>query len=144
MEPLQTLPGAGGSFSGQNSPTLGDKVRFLSCPATYSCAPGQLVARETHMSWIFLAGDRVYKLKKPVRFPYLDFSTLDRRAAACRAEYLLNRRLAPDIYLDVVPLTISRSGLAIAGARTSASNANARVLKYPNRRSSTPATSIDR
>jgi aminoglycoside phosphotransferase family enzyme len=115
MEPLQTLPGAGGSFSGQNSPTLGDKVRFLSCPATYSCAPGQLVARETHMSWIFLAGDRVYKLKKPVRFRYLDFSTLDRRAAACRAEYLLNRRLAPDVYLDVVPLTLSKSGLAISG-----------------------------
>jgi aminoglycoside phosphotransferase family enzyme len=67
------------------------------------------------MSWVFMAGERVYKLKKPVRFAYLDFSTQDRRAAACRAEYLLNRRLAPDIYLDVVPLTISPSGLAIAG-----------------------------
>jgi aminoglycoside phosphotransferase family enzyme len=67
------------------------------------------------MSWVFMAGDRVYKLKKPVRFAYLDFSTLDRRAAACRAEYLLNRRLASDIYLGVVPLTISPSGLAIAG-----------------------------
>ncbi len=88
---------------------------FFSCPATYSCAPGQVVARETHMSWVFMAGDRVYKLKKPVRFAYLDFSTLDRRAAACRAEYLLNRRLAPDVYLGVVPLTISTSGLAISG-----------------------------
>jgi len=67
------------------------------------------------MSWVFMAGDRVYKLKKPVRFAYLDFSTLDRRAAACRAEYQLNRRLAPDIYLGVVPLTLSTSGLAIAG-----------------------------
>ncbi len=67
------------------------------------------------MSWVFMAGDRVYKLKKPVRFAYLDFSTLDRRAAACRAEYQLNRRLAPDIYLDVVPLTIAQSGLAIDG-----------------------------
>ena len=67
------------------------------------------------MSWVFMAGERVYKLKKPVRFAYLDFSTLARREAACRAEYLLNRRLAPDIYLDVVPLTISSSGLAIAG-----------------------------
>jgi aminoglycoside phosphotransferase family enzyme len=115
MEPLQILPEAGRSFSGQNAPTLGDKVRFLSCPATYSCAPGQVVARETHMSWVFMVGERVYKLKKPVRFPYLDFSTADRRAAACRAEYLLNRRLAPNIYLDVVPLTISPSGLAIDG-----------------------------
>jgi aminoglycoside phosphotransferase family enzyme len=115
MEPLQMLPEAGRSFSGQDPPTLGDKVWFLGCPATYSCAPGQVVARETHMSWVFMAGDRVYKLKKPVRFAYLDFSTLDRREAACRAEFLLNRRLAPDIYLAVVPLTISSSGLAISG-----------------------------
>ncbi len=67
------------------------------------------------MSWVFMAGDRVYKLKKPVRFAYLDFSTLDRREAACRAEDLLNRRLAPDVYLGVVPLTLSTSGLAISG-----------------------------
>ena len=67
------------------------------------------------MSWVFMAGDRVYKLKKPVRFAYLDFSTLDRRAGACRAEDLLNRRLAPDVYLGVVPLTLSTSGLAISG-----------------------------
>ena len=67
------------------------------------------------MSWVFMAGERVYKLKKPVRFAYLDFSTLGRREAACRAEYLLNRRLAPDVYLGVVPLTNSSSGLAIAG-----------------------------
>ncbi len=63
-----------------DAPTLGDKVRFLSNPAAYSCVPGQVIARETHMSWVFMAGDRVYKLKKPVRFAYLDFSTLDRRA----------------------------------------------------------------
>jgi len=68
------------------------------------------------MSEVFLADDRVYKLKKPVRFPYLDFSSLARREAACRAELRLNRRLAPDIYRDVVPLTQSASGLAIGGA----------------------------
>jgi aminoglycoside phosphotransferase family enzyme len=115
MEPLQTLPGAGKSFSGPDAPTLDDKVRFLGCPATYSCASRQVVVRETHMSWVFMAGERVYKLKKPVRFAYLDFSTMDRRAAACRAEYLLKRRLAPDVYLDVVPHTLSTSGLAISG-----------------------------
>src|SRR5674476_235298 len=70
---------------------------------------------KTQDMWVFMAGERVYKLKKPVRFAYLDFSTLGRREAAYRAEFLLNRRLAPDIYLDVVPLTISSSGLAIAG-----------------------------
>lgn len=115
MDPLQTVSEAGGAVSGRNAPTLDDKVRFLGSPGTYSGTSGQVVARETHMSWVFMAGERVYKLKKPVRFAYLDFSTLDRREAACRAEYLLNRRLAPDIYLDVVPLTIAPSGLAIAG-----------------------------
>src|ERR1035441_10261710 len=98
MEPLQTLLEAGRSVSGQNAPTLGDKVRFLGCPAAYSCAPGQVVARETHMSWVFMAGERVYKLKKPVRFAYLDFSTLDRRAAARPAEYILNTRAGPPRY----------------------------------------------
>jgi uncharacterized protein len=67
------------------------------------------------MSQVFLAGDRVYKLKKPVRFPYLDFSTLARRELACRAELALNRRLAPDVYLDVVPLMLSQQDLAIGG-----------------------------
>jgi aminoglycoside phosphotransferase family enzyme len=110
---LQTPP-----WTGQADPeaaTLGDKVRFLSDPAAYVPVPEQVVTRETHMSWVFMAGDRVYKLKKPVRFAYLDFSTLDRREAACRAEDLLNRRLAPDVYLGVVPLTLSAAGLAISG-----------------------------
>ncbi|HTT46670.1 MAG TPA: hypothetical protein VMG39_01585 [Pseudolabrys sp.] len=68
------------------------------------------------MSWVFLVGDRVYKLKKPVRFPYLDFSSLARREAACRAELRLNRALAPNIYLDVLPLVDTGKGLAIGGA----------------------------
>jgi aminoglycoside phosphotransferase family enzyme len=68
------------------------------------------------MSWVFLAGDKVYKMKKPVHFPYLDFSTLARREAACRAELRLNRRLAPDVYLDVAPLTGTARRLAIGGS----------------------------
>ena len=88
---------------GGAGPTLDAKVRFLSRPDAYRPAPGKVGRRETHMSWVFLAGDRVYKLKKPVRFPYLDFSSLARREAACRAELRLNRALAPDIYLDVLP-----------------------------------------
>lgn len=94
---------------------LEDKVAFLS---ELRHLPGKarfVEARETHMSWVFLTEDRVYKLKKPVRFPYLDFSTLERRAAACRAEYALNRRLAPDVYLAVAPLTSSSKGLALDG-----------------------------
>src|SRR5450631_1598866 len=67
-------------------PSLADKVAFLSRPDSYG-EPARMVSRrETHMSWVFLVGDHVFKLKKPVRFAYLDFSTLVRREAACRAE----------------------------------------------------------
>jgi uncharacterized protein len=82
---------------------LAQKVAFLSRPDTYGV--DAVACRETHMSRVFLAGERAYKLKKPVRFAYLDFSSLARREAACRAELRLNRRLAPDVYLGVEPLT---------------------------------------
>lgn len=97
----------------RTEPSLAEKVAFLRRRDVYPHRPAEVVSRETHMSWVFLAGDRVYKLKKPVRFPYLDFSSLAQREAACRAELRLNRRLAPDIYLDVVPLVRLPSGLAI-------------------------------
>jgi aminoglycoside phosphotransferase family enzyme len=99
-------------------PTLAEKVGFLSRPDAYPRPAADVSRRETHMSWVFLAGDRAYKLKKPVRFPYLDFSTLARREAACRAELMLNRRLAPDVYLDVVPLRLLPRGLSIDGEGT--------------------------
>jgi aminoglycoside phosphotransferase family enzyme len=103
---------------GAGGPTLADKVAFLSRPDAYPHPVGEVILRETHMSWVFLAGDRVYKLKKPVRFPYLDFSTLERREAACRAEISLNRRLASDVYIGIAPLTASADRLAIGGAGT--------------------------
>jgi aminoglycoside phosphotransferase family enzyme len=99
-----------------DQPALADKVAFLRRPEAYAHEVGVVVLRETHMSWVFLAGDRVYKLKKPVRFPYLDFSTLERREAAARAEVSLNRRLAPDVYIGVAPLTACAGSLAIDGA----------------------------
>jgi len=99
--------------SGPILPTLADKVAFLSNPATHGGQP--VTCRETHMSYIFLAGDRVYKLKKPVWFPYLDFRTIDRRESMCRTELRLNRRLAPDVYIDVVPLQWSEGCLSIGG-----------------------------
>ena len=92
-----------------------DKSKFLMQGDAYRPPVPEVIRRETHMSEVFLAGDRVYKLKKPVRFPYLDFSTLARREAACRAELELNRRLAPDVYRGVVPLVRAAHGLAIGG-----------------------------
>lgn len=96
--------------------TLEEKVAFLRAPEAYPHrVDAAVTCRETHMSWVFLAGEKVYKLKKPVHFPYLDFSTLQRREVACRAELSVNRRLAADVYEDVVPLVRSVAGLSIGG-----------------------------
>lgn len=97
-------------------PTTADKVRFLSAASAYARAPQEVVVIETHMSFVFLAGDRAYKFKKPVCFPFLDFSTLHAREINCREEVRLNRRLAPDVYLGTVALTLSSDGrLALRG-----------------------------
>ena len=103
---LQAIAGA---------PSLADKIAFLLRGDSYRPPVREVVRHQTHMSEVFLAGGSAYKLKKPVRFPYLDFSTLDRREAACRAELELNRRLAADVYRGVVPLNRSPSGFAIGG-----------------------------
>ena len=60
---------------------------------------------ETHISWVLLTGKYAYKIKKPVNFGFLDFSTLEKRRFFCHEELRLNRRLAADLYLDVVPIT---------------------------------------
>jgi uncharacterized protein len=87
--------------------SLAEKVAFLSDPAAYPGVGGKIEAIETHMSWVFLVGERAFKLKKPVRFAYLDFSTLAERETDSRAELTLNRRLAPDVYLRVAPLVLT-------------------------------------
>jgi aminoglycoside phosphotransferase family enzyme/predicted kinase len=66
--------------------------------------------RETHISWVFLVGERAYKVKKPLVLPFLDYGTAARRRAMCRAEVALNRRLAPDIYLGVRSLVPAAGG----------------------------------
>lgn len=95
---------------------LVDKVRFLSDPSAYSHAASEVRVIETHMSFVFLAGEKVYKLKKPVLFPFLDFSTPQAREAMCREELRLNRRLTVNVYLGVRALTAQPGGdLAIGG-----------------------------
>jgi aminoglycoside phosphotransferase family enzyme/predicted kinase len=71
-------------------------------PGFYAPAPASVELRETHISWVFLAGELAYKVKKPVVFPFLDYGTLERRREMCHEEVRLNRRLAPEIYLRVV------------------------------------------
>jgi hypothetical protein len=68
----------------------------------YPHAPPSVELRETHISWVFLAGDLAYKVKKPLVLPFLDYGTLERRREMCGEEVRLNRRLAPRIYLRVV------------------------------------------
>jgi len=80
------------------------KVAFLRQPQAYPEKPARIETIETHMSWVFLTPQHAYKLKKPVRYDYLDFSTVAARKKNCEEELRLNQRLAPDVYLDVVPL----------------------------------------
>ncbi len=83
---------------------LPERLRFLQQASSYG-APDQLLSCiETHMSWVFLTGQRVFKLKKPVRFSYLDFSSIKAREFYCREEVRLNARLAPGIYLGLAAL----------------------------------------
>ena len=85
-----------------------DKLRLvgaLQAPGPYPHPVGQVELVETHISWVLLAGEFAYKLKKPVRLGFLDFGTLESRRFCCREELRLNRRTAPELYLDVVPIT---------------------------------------
>lgn len=87
---------------------------FLADPATHRLALA--VKRvDTHGAVVFLAGNNVYKVKRAVRYPYMDFSTLAKRKAACEAEIAINREYAPDIYLTAVPITRDKNGLHIGG-----------------------------
>ena len=95
------------------SPSLSAKLHFLRSAGACPGWPHASESVETHMSWVFFAGDRVLKLKKPVRFPFLDFSTLAQREFYCREEVRLNTRLAPDVYLGLLALQTSPAGWAL-------------------------------
>ncbi len=82
-----------------------DAVELLTRPAAWPHPITGMEVVETHASWVFLTGEYAYKVKKPVNFGFLDFSTLERRRHCCEEEVRLNRRLAPDLYLGVVPIT---------------------------------------
>jgi len=88
---------------------------FLANPATHGGAKVQRI--DTHAASVFLAGDRALKVKRAVHFPFLDYSTLDKRKQACAAELSVNAPYAPDIYRRIVPITREAPGrLAIGGA----------------------------
>ncbi|HEY3640086.1 MAG TPA: AAA family ATPase [Xanthobacteraceae bacterium] len=89
-------------------------LALLGDPATHGGRPVKRI--DTHASSVFLAGERVFKIKRAVRFPFLDFSTLEKRKVACEAEIEVNRAFAPQIYRRVVAITREPDGsLALAG-----------------------------
>jgi len=77
--------------------------------------PAELI--ETHISWVILTPEFVYKIKKPLKFSFLDFSTLEKREFYCREELQLNRRLAPSMYLDVLPIKLLNDGIPAIDAK---------------------------
>jgi aminoglycoside phosphotransferase family enzyme/predicted kinase len=94
----------------------GEIVRLMSEPSTYPDPPGSIRVIETHISWVFLTDRNAYKLKKPIRFDFLDFSRPELRQRDCLDELQLNRRLAGDVYISVLPITLDHSGsLSLAG-----------------------------
>jgi aminoglycoside phosphotransferase family enzyme/predicted kinase len=102
-----------------NDPPMHNVQRLLtelSQPAAYPYAVDAVTVQQTHISMVFLAGAYVYKVKKPVQLGFLDFSTLQRRKHFCEEEVRLNRRLAPDVYLGVVPVVECDGRLHFEGA----------------------------
>ncbi len=94
-------------------------IAFLSEPSNYDPPPRSVQRIDTHAAIVFLAGEHVYKIKRAVRLPYLDFSTLEKRHRVCRREVKLNSATAPGLYHGVVPIVRrhdGRLGLDIAGS----------------------------
>jgi len=117
-----------------NVPSSAELVAWLKCPATYAERPAEVECRETHISWVFLAGRSVYKLKKPVRFDFLDYSTPALRREACEAEVRLNRRMAKGVYLAVVPITIEAGGKPALGGKGPAVDWLVKMRRLPAER----------
>lgn len=94
---------------------LPDLIKALKSPAAYPFEVESVEFRQTHISAVFLVGGLVYKVKKPLNLGFLDFSTLERRRHFCEQEVLLNRRLARQVYLDVVPITFHDGQVRVEG-----------------------------
>jgi aminoglycoside phosphotransferase family enzyme/gluconate kinase len=106
----QTNPG-----SGKTDPDIEQEkiVDFLKRPDTFGA--GRIDFIETHISYVFLAGHRAYKMKRALRLPFLDYSTLELRREACEEELRINRAFAPEMYLDVTPVCRDDGGFNLRG-----------------------------
>lgn len=105
--------------SGPNNTTADSSlIELLLRPDAYPHPVSEVELIETHISWVLLTGDYVYKIKKPLDLGFLDFHTLERRHFFCNEEIRLNKPWAPEIYIDVVPVTLSGGAAQISGSGT--------------------------
>ena len=97
------------------SARLPDPLTGLLQPRAYPHPVDAVTLVETHISWILLAGDFAYKIKRPACFPFIDLRSLERRSYFCREELRLNRRFAPQLYVDVCAITMTDGHIRIGG-----------------------------
>ena len=97
----------------------------------YPHNPAEVELIKTHISYVFIAGDIVYKVKKPVSFDFLDFTSLEKRKFYCEEELRLNKRLAPDTYLDVVAISRDARGNITLGNGVEVIDYAVRMKKLP-------------
>lgn len=109
---------------------LPEYVRGLLDPGAYLAPPEEVTLVQTHISYVFLAGDVVYKTKKPVDFGFIEQMSLERRRAFCEAEVRLNARLAPDVYLAVVPVVRTEDGRFHVEPRPAAGMQRVEVVEW--------------
>ena len=120
-------------------------VAAMMRPEMYLDHPRSVEVRQTHVSYAFLEGDYVFKIKKPVRFAFLDACTVARRHQLCLDEVRLNRRLAPDVYLGVVPILRRGSGELALGAASNGADETGSAVEWAVRmRRLGEATMLDR
>ena len=103
-------------------------------PLAYPGDVGTVELIETHISYLFLTGDHVYKVKKPVDLGFLDFTTLAKRREFCLEEVSLNQRLAPGVYQEVVPISIKDGRYAVEGSGETVEYA-VKMRRLPSERS---------
>jgi len=110
---LAVMPNPPGTACVSPVPSFDAKLRFLQSASSYPQPDEHLGWVETHMSWLLFTREHVFKLKKPVRFPLLDFTTLQAREFYCREELRLNSRLASGVYLSLIALPVGETGMAL-------------------------------
>ena len=110
-----------------------EKIEFLKDSRNYPEKPAKVDIIETHMSWIFLTSEKVLKLKKPVKYDYLDFSTLEKRKIFCEQELYLNRRLAGNVYEDVIPLSANSDGKLHFGNESDVKDWMVKMKRLPDK-----------